>query len=57
MACGQFVGGRLGSKAAMRFGGSLIRPLLVVISLGMTAKLLADPANPLRLAITHWLSR
>ncbi len=55
MACGQFVGGRLGSKMAMRFGGNLIRPLLVVVSLGMTAKLLADPANPLRLVIGRWL--
>ena len=51
MACGQFVGARLGSKAAMRFGARLIRPLLVVISLAMTLKLLADPANPLRALI------
>lgn len=56
MAVGQFIGGRLGSKAAMRFGGRLIRPLLVVVSLGMTAKLLAEPANPLRLVIGHWLA-
>jgi uncharacterized membrane protein YfcA len=57
MAIGQFVGGRLGAKAAMRFGGALIRPLLVVISLGMTAKLLADPANPLRQLAAGWLHR
>jgi len=55
MAVGQFIGGRLGSKMAMRFGGKLIRPLLVTVSLAMTAKLLADPANPLRVAIGHWL--
>lgn len=48
MAVGQVVGGRLGSHAAMRFGPRLIRPLLVVICLGMVVKLLADPANPLR---------
>lgn len=48
MAVGNFVGGRLGSKAAMRFGPALIRPLLVLISLGMTAKLLLNPENPLR---------
>lgn len=48
MAVGQFIGGRMGSHAAMRWGPRLIRPLLVVISLAMTAKLLADPANPLR---------
>lgn len=48
MAVGQFFGGRLGARSVMRFGPRLIRPLLVVISLAMTAKLLADPANPLR---------
>jgi len=57
MAVGQFIGGRLGSKMAMRFGGGLIRPLLVVVSLGMTIKLLADPANPLRLLVETWLVR
>ena len=56
MAVGQFIGGRLGSKMAMRFGGKLIRPLLVTVSLAMTAKLLSDPANPLRVAIGHWLA-
>lgn len=55
MAVGQFIGGRLGSHAAMRFGPRLIRPLLVVISLAMTARLLSDPANPLRIMIVGWL--
>ncbi|WP_303718598.1 TSUP family transporter [Brevundimonas naejangsanensis] len=55
MAVGQFIGGRLGSHAAMRFGPRLIRPLLVVISLAMTARLLSDPANPLRAMIAGWL--
>ena len=32
----------------MRFGPRLIRPLLVVICIGMVIKLLSDPANPLR---------
>lgn len=40
MAAGAMVGGWLGSHTAMRFGARLIRPLLVAISLGMTAKLL-----------------
>ena len=57
MAVGQFIGGRLGSKMAMRFGGNLIRPLLVVVSLGMTAKLLADPANPLRIMVQGWFGQ
>ncbi len=51
MAIGQVIGGRLGSHAAMRWGPKLIKPLLVVISLGMTLKLLADPANPLRVMV------
>jgi uncharacterized membrane protein YfcA len=48
MAAGQIIGGWLGSHAAMRFGPKIIRPLLVTICLAMVAKLLADPANPLR---------
>lgn len=56
MAVGQVIGGRLGAHSAMRFGPRLIRPLLVVISLGMVAKLLSDPANPLRIMIAGWFS-
>jgi len=55
MAVGQFVGGRLGSHAAMRFGPRLIRPLLVIICLAMVAKLLSDPANPLRHMVEGWV--
>jgi uncharacterized membrane protein YfcA len=55
MAIGQVLGGWLGSHAAMRFGPRLIRPLLVVICLGMVAKLLSDPANPIRLWISNSL--
>lgn len=51
MAVGQFIGGWLGSHAAMRFGPGLIRPLLVVVSLAMVVRLLMDPANPLRLIV------
>lgn len=40
MAAGAMLGGWLGSHIALRFGAGLIRPLLVVISLGMTARLL-----------------
>lgn len=54
MAVGQIIGGRLGAHSAMRFGPRLIRPLLVVISLGMVAKLLSDPANPLRIMVAGW---
>ena len=40
MAAGAMLGGWLGSRTALRFGARLIRPLLVVISLGMTGRLL-----------------
>ena len=53
MAAGAFIGAQVGSRLAMRFGPKLIRPLLVVISCAMAIKLLADPANPLRVAIGH----
>lgn len=40
MAAGAMVGGWIGSHTAMRYGASVIRPLLVVISLAMTGRLL-----------------
>ncbi len=40
MAAGAMTGGYIGSHTAMRFGASLIRPLLVMLSLGLTARLL-----------------
>ena len=40
MAGGAMLGGWLGSHTALRFGARLIRPLLVTISLGLTARLL-----------------
>ncbi len=42
MAAGAMLGGWLGSHTAMRFGARLIRPLLVLLSLGLTARLLWD---------------
>ena len=40
MAGGAMLGGWIGSHTAMRFGARLIRPLLVLLSLGLTARLL-----------------
>jgi uncharacterized membrane protein YfcA len=40
MAAGAMVGGWLGSHSALRYGARLIRPLLVTISLALTARLL-----------------
>ncbi|WCT73401.1 TSUP family transporter [Sphingomonas naphthae] len=48
MAVASVAGNQAGALAAMRFGGKGVRPLLVVMSLALTVKLLSDPANPLR---------
>ena len=40
MAAGAMAGGWLGSHSAIRFGARLIRPLLVTLSLALTARLL-----------------
>lgn len=49
MGAGQFLGAQLGSRFAMKQGARIIKPLLVVVSLALAAKLLSDPAHPLRL--------
>jgi uncharacterized membrane protein YfcA len=51
MACGSILGNQIGAHTAMRFHGRGVRPLLVVMSLALTVKLLANPANPLRVAL------
>ncbi len=51
MGVGQWIGARLGSHFAMRQGARVIRPLLVVVSIALALRLLADPAHPLR----QWL--
>jgi uncharacterized membrane protein YfcA len=45
----QFLGAQVGSRLAMRTGAKLIKPLLVVVCIAFTIKLLADPANPIRI--------
>lgn len=47
MAAANMLGSQLGARLAIRFGGRGVRPLLVVMSIALTAKLLADPANPI----------
>ncbi len=49
MAAGQVLGAQAGSRAAMRGGARIIKPLLVVSCLMLAAKLMADPAHPVRL--------
>jgi hypothetical protein len=48
MGVGQFLGAQAGSRLAMRNGAKIIKPLLVVVCLTFAVKLLADPANPVR---------
>jgi uncharacterized membrane protein YfcA len=47
----QFLGARVGALLAVRIGARLIKPLLVVVCVALAIKLLADPTNPLRLAL------
>jgi uncharacterized membrane protein YfcA len=56
MAVANILGGQVGAHAAMRFGGRAVRPVLVVMCLALTVKLLADPANPLRVAVVEFVS-
>ena len=49
MAAANMAGAQIGSHLAMRFGGRIIRPLLVLMSLALTAKMLMDPENPVHI--------
>jgi len=52
MALGQFTGARLGSHMAMTHGAKLIRPILVGVSVIMTAKIIYDsPDNIVHIVI------
>ncbi|MCW2338794.1 putative membrane protein YfcA [Sphingobium sp. B2D3A] len=54
MAVGSIAGGQFGAYLAIRFGAGIARPLLIVMSLALTTKLLLDPANPLTAAALGW---
>ncbi|MDP9057518.1 MAG: TSUP family transporter [Pseudomonadota bacterium] len=47
MGLANIAGAWIGSHFALRHGARLIRPLLVLVSVGLTIKILLDPANPL----------
>lgn len=51
MAVANMLGAQLGAHAAMRYGGRAVRPVLVTMCLALTAKLMSDPHNPLRLTL------
>ena len=53
MVAGQILGAWLGSRAAITWGARLIRPLLVVMALATTVKILTAPDQPLGM----WLRR
>jgi uncharacterized protein len=57
MALASIAGAQIGVYAAMRFGAGAARALLVVMSLALTAKLLADPRNPLTATAMAWIGR
>lgn len=48
MGAGQFLGAQAGSRFAMKRGAKIIKPLLVVTSMALAVRLMADPENPLR---------
>lgn len=43
MAAGQVAGGYLGARTGIRFGARIIRPLIIVVSVALAAKLLLFP--------------
>jgi uncharacterized membrane protein YfcA len=47
MAIGSILGARLGSSLAIKNGGKIIRPMLVLACSAMAVKLLSDPAHPI----------
>lgn len=49
LGAASFFGAKLGAKLAIRVGASLIRPLVVVVSVAMAIRLLVDPAHPVGL--------
>ena len=49
MASGQVIGASIGAHLVIRRGTALIRPLLVIVSIALTVKLVVmDPENPIR---------
>jgi len=60
MAVGQLIGGRIGSHLVLNKGARLVRPLLVVMSLAITVRLVAADdqhwAHKLALSLWHWIA-
>jgi uncharacterized protein len=47
MAIGNVLGARLGATLAVKVGGKIIKPVLVLVCSAMAIKLLSDPAHPI----------
>jgi uncharacterized protein len=47
MGVGQLLGAQMGARLAIKNGAAIIRPLLVVVCIGMAVKLVLNPENPL----------
>ncbi len=52
MLAGQFIGARFGSRLVLSKGQKLIRPMIVIVSAVMSAKLLFDSHGQ---EILHWV--
>ena len=48
MGAGQFLGAQAGSRVAMKVGVKVIKPLLIVTSIALAIRLMADPSHPIR---------
>ena len=48
MGAGQFLGAQAGSRVAMKAGVKVIKPLLVITSIALAIRLMADPNHPVR---------
>jgi uncharacterized protein len=51
MAVASVAGAWVGAHSALRFGTRIVRPLLIVMCLALTVRLLANPDNPLTAAV------
>lgn len=52
MAAGTIAGSQIGSSLALKHGVKLVRPLLIVVSLALAARLMLDPAHPVGAALS-----
>lgn len=56
MGVASAAGAYLGARTTLRFGGRLVRPLVVVVSIGMALRLILDPVHPVGAWVQKLLS-